>query len=272
MTKFYIQALEAKKIADALTVCISKEETRYYLNGVCIENTAKEGLIAIATDGHRLGQLKLAPLDIDAISAAPVADEFTYILPVDAVTWLGKLPARYTDVHLVQFDFSETKVTLSLLPTVMSATFNLIDGNFPDWRRVIPAAVADTIGFSSVYLKELATSIKKASDRKTINMRFGITDHNSPCVIKGEDEALSYILMPMRGANFDNSLQARGATILRQLEALANEYSDVQRSPVSRQLRAIAESLKEVTDPQTSEDEIISQENKEQKGDIATAA
>lgn len=43
------------KVIQTITPCISTEETRYYLNGIFLQNLGGK-LIAVATDGHRLGK------------------------------------------------------------------------------------------------------------------------------------------------------------------------------------------------------------------------
>jgi len=96
---------------------ISTEETRYYLNGVWLE-----GDVAVATDGHRLGS---HPLGFSLGDAKG-------IVPVGAVRTIMAMPPATSlqiDVAKVRFVVKAPGITLS---------GKLIDGTFPDWRRVVP--------------------------------------------------------------------------------------------------------------------------------------
>lgn len=53
--------VDTAQLIKALTACkvaISSQETRYYLNGICLESD-DDGLHVVATDGHRLVAAKL---------------------------------------------------------------------------------------------------------------------------------------------------------------------------------------------------------------------
>lgn len=117
---------------------ISTEETRYYLNGVCIA-----GGNLVATDGHRLGYVA-AGFDVEAKPIIPRA-------AVAAILSIGK-PA--------QISFSDKAVTVDF-PGIMLRS-KLIDGAYPDYRRVIPA-IADGSPVMVVDAKRLVAAIKRVS-------------------------------------------------------------------------------------------------------------
>lgn len=198
MSKFYITATQAQSMVAALSHCMSKEATRYYLNGICIEHTERGGLVAVATDGHRLGSMKLSPMQVDAQSAARIEGEFSYIITREAVEWIAGLPKKFTSPHLITFEFTAATVKLSLFPTMISAEFGLIDGNFPDWRRVMQAEHTPSISFNAEYIKQLAMALKKAGDARTTAITFSLTDIGAPAIITSGQEGLQFVLMPMR--------------------------------------------------------------------------
>lgn len=109
---------------------VSSEETRYYLNGVCLE-IEDDGytLRAVATDGHRMGS-RTTPLS--AKFKKTVGSTWRYIVPRDAVSFVskhmaaGEVRAKLND-QVAQFSGSG-----------MVFTTELIEGTFPDWRRVVP--------------------------------------------------------------------------------------------------------------------------------------
>lgn len=96
--------------------CISREETRYYLNGVCLDDTH-----AVATDGH---QMAVAP------SGLTLPDGMRPILPHPLVALLRRLGG----LELIKICGLRMRVRFA--GGVLTA--RLIDGTFPDWRRVNP--------------------------------------------------------------------------------------------------------------------------------------
>lgn len=123
---------EIRKLIGHTQFAISTEETRYYLNGIFLHTIEDEGenvLRAVATDGHRLARSQIgAP---DGSTGMPGV-----IVPRKAV---GEIQRLVEDPDAaVHVELSDTKIRMSVGETVL--TSKLIDGTFPDYNRVIPAA------------------------------------------------------------------------------------------------------------------------------------
>lgn len=134
--RFMLSARALAALVDATQFAISTEETRYYLNGVHLHDAGEGVMAAVATDGRRLARLHL-PLPEGAAGMPPV------ILPRKAVAEIGRLVAKAAADKAggdaaVEVDLSATKIRL--LMDGLRFTSKLIDGEFPDYRRVIPAA------------------------------------------------------------------------------------------------------------------------------------
>lgn len=113
--------IDGDKLSKALRFAshfISTEETRYYLNGICLD-----GRNAVATDGHRLGH-------------HPVGSDLTamgrMILPRKAISLICGLPAPKSLHRLTTNIGAEVRFDGVTIRT------KSIDGNFPDWTRVVP--------------------------------------------------------------------------------------------------------------------------------------
>ena len=109
---------------------ISNEETRYFLNGVYFHKKIEDEinyLSVVATDGHRL-----AKFDIEFKDSIP---EITgVIIPKKTINELSKL---LIDVDsFVKINLSSNKIVFFIENSVLIS--KLIDGNFPDYKRVIP--------------------------------------------------------------------------------------------------------------------------------------
>lgn len=121
-------------VVKALLICAAKQDVRYYLKGVCVDARATD-VTLVTTDGHRL----LAyPVATDAIEALAVGQ---YIIPREALEAVKPCKAgRVTLPITIEIDVAhgrENKIT-----GATSTVTPLIDGKFPDWRRVMPKTVS----------------------------------------------------------------------------------------------------------------------------------
>ncbi|MEL7114538.1 MAG: DNA polymerase III subunit beta [Pseudomonadota bacterium] len=131
-SNFSAEAPVLRRLFDKSKFAISTEETRYYLNGVYMHMAdAEDGkmLRCVATDGHRLARIDAAPPD--------GSDDMPgVIVPRKTVGELRKL--LDDDDMTIAVSVSDTKVRFAT-PNI-TLTSKVIDGTFPDYTRVIPAA------------------------------------------------------------------------------------------------------------------------------------
>lgn len=200
MTTFYLKAKEARKIADALAFCMSRKLARYYLNGVYI-HISDGKLFAVAMDGHRMGRLRLTPVDGGDGKDKPIDRNFGAIIPREAVLWLGKLDLpKKSDLELVRFDFTKSDVTLTLLPDNLTETFPLRDGSYPDYERCIPPKRhTDMVaGFNGLYLADIGKAVRKVTANNQAPLSLHLSGPANLAVVTCDYESLIYVQMPMR--------------------------------------------------------------------------
>ncbi|WP_249696474.1 hypothetical protein [Stappia sp. WLB 29] len=107
-----------QRFMDALRFCrpmISTEETRYYLNGVCLD-----GREMVATDGHRLAS---------HASGVGLPDGVRPIIPRHAVNLMVSAGT------IGRIELGKTWLRMHVPAGTIST--KLIDGTFPDWRRLV---------------------------------------------------------------------------------------------------------------------------------------
>ena len=131
--QFTIKTNELK----ALLLCAAKNDVRYYLNGVHFESSAN-GMIAAATDGHRLLCINLP---------AENAPGIKNLIPRALIEAAVKTKAPTIDITI-----EGGNVTLASAGQSISGS--ITDGVFPDYRRVIPESVSGIQGndFNNTYL------------------------------------------------------------------------------------------------------------------------
>jgi len=132
----------------ALTLIAAKDDRRYYLNGVCIDVavTGATEAVAVATDGHMLIAVPLL-LDADVTAAAG-----QYIIPRELIDGLKARKGAFATVKL-----DARSVTINVGGANITAP--LIDGQFPEWRRVVPLTVT---GLASQIDADYLHAMKKA--------------------------------------------------------------------------------------------------------------
>ncbi len=151
-TNFKAKAAELKRLFEKAKFAISTEETRYYLNGVyfhAADTPAGRVLRCVATDGHRLAQID-GPLPAGAEAMPGV------IVPRKTVAELRKLCED--DDADIAVSVSETKVRFASADVAL--TSKVIDGNFPDYARVIPLNNPRRL---EVDAKELARAVDRVA-------------------------------------------------------------------------------------------------------------
>jgi DNA polymerase III subunit beta len=130
--RFTVEARELKRLFEKARFAISTEETRYYLNGIYLHRAEGAGgvkLRAVATDGHRLAQVETeCPSGAEGMPGV--------IVPRKAVAEIIKL--LDDEKAPVEVSLSQAKIRFAVGDVVL--TSKLIDGTFPDYARVIPAA------------------------------------------------------------------------------------------------------------------------------------
>lgn len=172
-----------------VAVAQSTDAARYYLQGVCIQPHPRgEGVTLTATDGHCL----LTAHDPKADPAA--------IPPAGVIVNLGKdglKAARKGQTVTIDPATGDASVD----SVWRSASSTLIDGAFPDWRRILPQGdqVATGAAFDVKILSRLGDALcdwRKSSH----GLAMRGADDASPHVVSCDspDAAIFAVCMPIR--------------------------------------------------------------------------
>ncbi len=117
------------KLLNKTKISISNDDTRHYLNGVYLhlnEGNGRNFLTGVATDSHRLSSSSLEVENIDTFSSV--------ILPRKAVYQLCSLLTENNEGLTMQTSENKIKFTLGKMKLISK----VIDGKFPDYRKVVP--------------------------------------------------------------------------------------------------------------------------------------
>jgi DNA polymerase III sliding clamp (beta) subunit (PCNA family) len=129
------------KTLKALILFAAKNDTRYYINGLHIEQSAT-GTLAVATNGHAIA---IARIDSEVYAPATMTVHRQYI---DAIK------SKYA-ITFTQND----DATVSITTENGTIAVPLVDGRFPDWRRVVSAKQT---GEQAYFHPDNVTTVEKA--------------------------------------------------------------------------------------------------------------
>ena len=139
------------KLLNKTRISISNDDTRHYLNGVFLHLTEAHGrnfLTGVATDSHRLSS---SSLEIDNSG-----DFSSLILPRKTVFQLCSLLTDSSENLIMQTSDNKIKFTLGNMKLISK----VIDGKFPDYKKVVPTTNDKTLVVSS---KEFINSIERVT-------------------------------------------------------------------------------------------------------------
>jgi DNA polymerase-3 subunit beta len=106
---------------------MAQQDIRYYLNGMLlvVDGTTVR---AVATDGHRLA--------LAEVTKADASNKIEAIVPRKTILELSRLLPDSDDLVRVQMAANQAKFSFGDIELISK----LVEGKFPDYQRVVPAA------------------------------------------------------------------------------------------------------------------------------------
>jgi DNA polymerase III sliding clamp (beta) subunit (PCNA family) len=172
-----------------VAVAQSSDPGRYYLNGVCIQPHPRgEGVTLTATDGHCLLTAHDPKADPTTLPAAGVIVN----LGKDGLKAARK--GRTVTIDPATGDASVDNAW-------RSASTTIVDGAFPDWRRILPQGdqIATGAAFDVKILSRLGDALcdwRKSSHGLTMRGADDASPHIIAC--DSPDAAIFAVCMPIR--------------------------------------------------------------------------
>lgn len=162
--EFSIPQKTLKSLIDSVQFSMANQDVRYYLNGMLFE-TENGSLKTVATDGHRL-----------AICSLPIGQEMSttnsVIMPRKSVLELAKLSSESDELINLQIGNNNLRVNFNDL----TFTSKLIDGRFPDYRKVLPRNPDKKLEASCDELKNALSRAAILSNEKFRGIRLYINE------------------------------------------------------------------------------------------------
>ena len=161
--EFTLPQATLKRLIEATQFSMAHQDVRYYLNGMLFETEGEE-LRTVATDGHRL-----------AVCSMPVGQS----LPTHSVI----VPRKGVMELVRMLDGGETPLILQIGSNNIRAsvgdyifTSKLVDGRFPDYRRVLPKNPDKTLEAGCDVLKQAFARAAILSNEKFRGVRLYLSN------------------------------------------------------------------------------------------------
>jgi len=169
---------------------ISTDDTRYVLNGILF-SFKNNTLTMVATDGRRLAM-------VEQELEFPQSQEVDIIVPTKAVNELARLLG---DTGQVAIRVTGSQIGFDLGESLLIS--KLIDGNYPNYRQVIPGEARERIALErEVFLKAISRVSLLASE-KSNSVKFQFTPGQVEIIASSPDigEARETIAINYKGAS-----------------------------------------------------------------------
>ncbi|HTS54949.1 MAG TPA: DNA polymerase III subunit beta [Burkholderiales bacterium] len=200
---------ELKRLLALVQYAMAQQDIRYYLNGLLL-SLREDGLVVVATDGHRLA------LAVQAIKlATPKSD---VIVPRKAILELTKLLGD-----------TDEPVTVRVLDNQVGFSFGrigfvtkVVDGKFPDFQKVIPVGYRKRFVLDRGTLLQALQRAAILSNEKFRGVRWVLTTDSLRiiCTNSDHEEAEEELAISYAGDPLD-----LGFNVTYLLDVLANVQS-----------------------------------------------
>ena len=186
--------MRQKELKDGLKktfYAISTDETRYVLNGILFSFKDNK-LTLVATDGRRLA---LVDLELEF----PRSQELDIIIPTKAVAELQRL---VRDEGEVKLSIGENQIAFELNRTLLVS--KLIEGNYPNYRQVIPAEAKERITLERETFLTAVRRVSLLASEKSNSVKLIFSKSNIDIVATTPDvgEAKESLAVMYKGREF----------------------------------------------------------------------
>ncbi|OZI14491.1 DNA polymerase III subunit beta [Sodalis-like symbiont of Philaenus spumarius] len=157
--EFTLSQAILKRLIESTQFSMAHQDVRYYLNGMLFETEGEE-LHTVATDGHRLA--------VCAMSVGEALPSHSVIVPRKGVMEL----VRMLDggENPVKLQIGNNNIRASIGDYIF--TSKLVDGRFPDYRRVLPKNPDKTLEAGCDVLKQAFARAAILSNEKFRGVRL----------------------------------------------------------------------------------------------------
>lgn len=170
---------------------ISTDETRYVLNGIFC-SFKDNHVTLVATDGRRLAM-------VDHEIEFPESQEIDVIIPTKAVNELQRLLGDEGDVRIL---IADNQIAFEMNRNILVS--KLIEGNYPNFRQVIPSETKERITLERETFLSSAHRVSLLTSEKSNSLKLVFSEDNIDIMANSPDigEAKESLAVSYKGPEF----------------------------------------------------------------------
>lgn len=221
LTYFDIPVKEFKEMVVQTVFAISDDETRYFMNGVYFENE-NDRLVMVATDGRRLAF-------VGKSFGTAVPDFKGIIVPPKVLNLVTK---RAGDEGPVSIAVTEKTLFIKFGSYHLSSV--IIEGQFPNYQRVIPEKQAFSFAVNRIELLEALKRVSLLVEQKSRRIYMGIS--SGVLTISSEESEIGTAKeeIPCRYDGHDVTIALNYRYLEEPLKVMSDELVSIQFTEANR--------------------------------------
>lgn len=218
---FGVPAKELKAMIAQVVFAVSDDETRYFMNGVYLEKV-EGGLVMVATDGRRLA---FVSKEFDVA----IPDFKGVIVPPKVLSLIAK---RAPDEGLVELAVTDKNIFARFGSYKISSV--LIEGQFPNYQKVIPESQRTAVQFKRSDLLEALKRVSIFVEQKSHRTFFQLS--GGMLVLSSEESELGTAReeIPCRYDGPDVTIALNYKYVEDPLKSMASEYVNLEFTEPNR--------------------------------------
>jgi DNA polymerase-3 subunit beta len=203
-------SLDISKLIDGISRCaptMAQQDVRYYLNGMLFDVNG-DTMTVVATDGHRMSSYRI---DTNA------SFERQAIIPRKAILDILKMISKASDATI---EIGKDNVKVAVGEMVMYT--KLVDGKFPDYKRVIPNDFNSSVNLNTEELRNAVKRTLPLSNQYNA-MSFDFVDGSLTIESTNAEHENAVEVIPASIEGSDINIGFNGAYVMDMLGSISGE-------------------------------------------------
>ncbi len=175
-----ISCEDLTNIINKTSFAMAYQDARHFLNGLYLCSEAGK-IVSVCTDGHRLAKYK---------SNAPTGDDLSVIIPRKAISEINRILNSFSDNsdHIVNYSYNSSTFYIKIKDYHIIS--KLIEGNYPNFNKVIPQTTSAEIIVDKNTLKNSLNIISKVVNQQYKGVKLTPQDNTMHLISSNTDSEI----------------------------------------------------------------------------------
>ena len=175
-----ISSDELVNIINKTSFAMAYQDARHFLNGL---HLCSEGgkFVSVCTDGHRLAKYK---------SSASTDDEISVIIPRKAISEINRILNSFgvSKPNIMKYNYNSSSFYIEI--NDYHLTTKLIEGNYPNFNKVIPGSTSAEIIVDKIKLKNSLNIISKVVNQQYKGVKLTPSNNSMHLISSNTDSEI----------------------------------------------------------------------------------